>query len=195
MSKSKVFILQALFILSVALVPSLFVIRVYMPTKVLAESITNEKEEEYINPFIGFIKEEEKEISKPKVSPTLIMIPNIDLELEVGAGEIVDNKWTLFEDKVAWLATSAEPGGGNIILYAHNRDELFGPLHGISEGEEIIVEHNGWEYIYEVAEKRKVKPIDVDSVLSDEEQLTLYTCDGTFDQRRLVVIAKPKLQE
>lgn len=125
--------------------------------------------------------------------PAFISIPSIKMNLIVAPGVIVNNEWTLFDDKISWLSTSDTPGQGNVILYGHNRVGLFGDLKKLSIGDEIRIKDNsGKEYLYEVTETRKVLPSDTDAIISDKNQLTLYTCDGTFDQKRLVVIALPK---
>lgn len=121
--------------------------------------------------------------------PTQITIPSLSISLPVAPAKIADNKWTLYEDKVSWLATSNTPGDGNVILYAHNREELFGNLKDIRLGEIISVQSAGQKFSYRVKEKRKVTPSDVAAVLSEENRLTLYTCEGSFDQKRLIVIA------
>ena len=124
--------------------------------------------------------------------PRVISIPAVDINLIVSPGKIVNNQWTLYDDKVSWLATSQTPGHGNVILYGHNRPNVLGNLSKVQIGQEIIIETRGQKYVYQIAEKRKVLPNEVDVIVSDKNQLTLYTCDGSFDQRRLVVIAYPK---
>lgn len=134
-----------------------------------------------------------KVVVKPTIlPPTSITIPQLSLNLSVAPAKIVDNQWTLYDDKVSWLSTSKTPGKGNVILFAHNRDSLFGKLKNLQIGQEITVGDGSRQYTYEVTQRRRVTPSDVDAVLSDEDQLTLYTCDGSFDQKRLIVIALSK---
>jgi LPXTG-site transpeptidase (sortase) family protein len=196
MSRIKQFLLQTIFIFSVALIPSLFVIRIFQPVEAVARADSifhNGARPDFLNPLIsreGSV-DANLTVKQVKVSPSLISLPEKGVNLPVASGEIVEDKWTLYEDKVAWLSTSSEPGEGNVILYAHNQKHLFRPLHELVIGDEVMLEHGGWEYLYKVTEIKKVNPTDVAAVLSSEEQLTLYTCDGVFDQRRLVVIAKP----
>ncbi|MBI2011355.1 sortase [Candidatus Daviesbacteria bacterium] len=127
-----------------------------------------------------------------KTSPSAIYFKPFDLTLPIAQGVISNDEWTLYDDKVSWLATSATPEKGNVILYAHNKENLFGPLKNIEIGDEIIVEHDQKTYTYVVSKKHQVLPTDVDAVVSDKNQLTLYTCDGSFDQKRLIVTALPK---
>lgn len=130
--------------------------------------------------------------SARQAPPTAISIPAVHLNLPIAQAAIVNNQWTLYEDKVSWLATSKTAGQGNVILYAHNRDKLFGSLRNVEIGQEISLQQDGKTYVYQVIQKRKVTPHDVDAVISNNDQLTLYTCDGSFDQKRLIVIALPK---
>ena len=126
-----------------------------------------------------------------KHSPSAIYLAKEDLTLPIAEGVISGDEWTLYEDKVSWLATSAEPGKGNVIVYAHNRPGLFGNLKNFKVGDEISVEHAQKWFTYKVVTVRKVTPADIDAVLANDNQLTLYTCDGKFDQKRLIIIATP----
>ena len=126
-----------------------------------------------------------------KLPPTEIEFPTLKKNLVVSAGVINDGDWDLYDDKVAWLATSAVPGEGNVILYAHNRRHLFGNLNQLKPGDKISVTQGKTKIIYKVRESRNILPTDVNAILSPENQLTLYTCDGSFDQKRLVVYADP----
>lgn len=130
------------------------------------------------------------EISPP---PSFISIPNLNLNLAVAPGIVKDNKWTLYDDKVSWLTTSETPDRGNVIVYGHNRANIFGTLTELQTGDEIIITAGDRTTRYQVSQKRQVKPEDVTAIISDKRQLTLYTCDGTFDQKRLVVISYPVL--
>ena len=129
--------------------------------------------------------------SPGKISPSVLSFPTLGLNLRVTSGVIIDNEWTLFDDQASWLSTSNEPGEGNVIIYAHNRPGLFGDLDKLALGDEIIIDHSNGRFKYSVTDSHKVKPNEIEAVLSGENRLTLYTCDGAFDQKRLIVIAEP----
>ena len=122
-------------------------------------------------------------------TPNSIQIPSLNISLTVAPATVSNNNWTLYDDKVSWLVTSKTPGNGNVILYAHNRPALFGPLKNLKAGAKIKVESAGKTHVYTVKETRKISPKDIDAVITDKNQLTLYTCDGSFDEKRLIVIA------
>lgn len=122
-------------------------------------------------------------------APSDIKIPKLNLDLAISPSVVKGNDWEVFDDRVAWLSTSAVPGKGNTILYAHERAGLFGDLYKLKIGDEISVYNGNW-ITYKVTELHLVKPTDVNSILSNDNRLTLYTCEGTFDQKRLVVYAE-----
>lgn len=133
--------------------------------------------------------------AKPKENvnpPSKITIPSLSIALPIAPAQIQNNQWTLYEDKVSWLVTSKTPGNGNVILFAHNWDSLLGKLNKIKTGQEIIVEAAGQTHIYLVQEVIQINPADTDAIISSKNQLTIYTCEGSFDEKRLVVRAVPE---
>lgn len=126
-----------------------------------------------------------------KIPPTAIRISKLNKFLPISAALVYDNEWDLFEDKVSWLSTSSVPGEGNVILYAHNTSKLFGDLYKLNAGDVIEIQQDDQWRRYSVTESRKVTPRDVEAVLSEENQLTLYTCEGSFNNKRRVVYASP----
>ena len=141
------------------------------------------------------LSEKDANITPPfqttKLPPTTIRIDKLDKFLPISAALVHDNEWDIFDNQVSWLSTSAVPGEGNVILYAHDRPEMFGDLNELEKGDTIEVLQNDVWRRYEVRETRSVTPSDVEAILSDDNQLTLYTCEGSFDQKRLVVYADP----
>lgn len=133
------------------------------------------------------------EVPPTKLPPTRIKISSLSLDLAVSAGLVNGNTWDLFDDKIGWLATSSVPGEGNVILYGHNRRGLFGDLYKLKIGDLVEVKKGNDWISYKVSEVHRVLPTDVQSILSDKNRLTMYTCDGSFDQKRLVVYAEPVL--
>lgn len=187
MSKSKLFILQFSFILQVALICGLVVMRYFPKSLVGAEP----KE---IVPVLSPLADDffATRVSEEKIYvPERVSFPSIAFDLPVAPASIIADEWTLFPDKASWLTTSSPLGVGNTILYAHNRAGLFGDLKNLELGKEIVISSYGKEFHYEISQMRKVEPDEIDAILSDQHQLTLYTCDGRFDEKRLVVIANP----
>lgn len=175
--------MQLVFILLTASTISLIAIKIY-PSGIFSKPQANAQ----VPISVKVVSDPIKEF----FPPLHIVVKSVGISLAIAPATIVDNSWTLYDDKASWLSTSKTPGEGNVILYAHNKAGLFGKLKYVKIADEISLESNGKIYLYQVAEKRKVLPTDVDMVLSDRDQLTLYTCDGVFDQKRLVVVAIPR---
>ncbi|HWA52072.1 MAG TPA: sortase [Patescibacteria group bacterium] len=141
------------------------------------------------NPSLQWTKPQPTTISTISNSPTDIKISKINLDLAISPAILKGNEWQLFDDRVAWLSSSALPGKGNTIMYAHDRVGLFANLKNLKPGDEIDIYTNKW-IIYKVTQVHAVLPTDVNAVLGTQNRLTLYTCDGSFDQKRLVVYAE-----
>jgi len=55
------------------------------------------------------------QVAPTSKSPTQIKIGKINLDLKVSPSVVVGNDWEVFDDRVAWLSTSALPTEGNSI--------------------------------------------------------------------------------
>lgn len=109
-------------------------------------------------------------------------------------GNIADGVWQVSDERAIHLASSARPGeNGNVIIYAHNRPHLFRSLHEVSEGDSITVQTDDLKtYEYKVTRVAVVTPEEITAVLpTSYEVLTVYTCTGWLDTKRLVVQAEP----
>ncbi len=126
--------------------------------------------------------------------PKTLIIPIINKQLNIYPGVVTDDKWGTTESGVSFLATSPVPGSlGNSILYGHNWNTILGNLNKVKPGEEIIIEFsNNERKVFVVENTAVVNPTQV-SVIENttDTRLTLYTCTGFLDSKRLVVVAKP----
>lgn len=171
-----------------------FVVSILVGLSVLAGFYLLREQNKHVMPVIEPLGTSVVSVSvtpTTKQQPTSINIPKIKKNLPIQAALVHDNEWDMFDTSVAWLSTSSVPGEGNVILYAHNRQHLWADLYKLIPGDVIEVDQNNNKHTYVVIESRTVKPTDVDILLSKEDQLTLYTCEGSFDQKRRVVFAKP----
>ena len=124
--------------------------------------------------------------------PVRIVIPRLSINLDVKKAEIVDGYWEVFTDSAAWGVGSGLPGSvGNQVIFAHAREGLFLPLKSVEKDMLIYVLTNGNWYEYKVNEIKEVYPDQVEVISpTEDETLTLYTCSGFQDTKRLIVVAK-----
>ncbi len=130
--------------------------------------------------------------AKEGYRPVSIKIPLVNMSLDVSEGAIVDGVWQISQKGASHLNVSANPGeGGNVVIYGHNKNSLFGSIRWLEKGAEIeLADEQGNKYSYIVSETHEVAPDKIDYVLpKNEEVLTLYTCSGFLDSKRYIVIA------
>ena len=145
----------------------------------------------FINSLISQKEHPRKEYAAQ--SPASISIPSIKLETKVIEGGIVNGNWILSDTDALFLPTSGKIGEGfNTIVYAHNTDKLFGSLRNIKQDDLVILrDRTGKEFKYKVFSIENVDPQDLRKLYSTEKNIiSLFTCDGWFDQSRLLVKAK-----
>ncbi len=126
--------------------------------------------------------------------PASIEIIPLSIKLSVAPARVEGNNWEISETEASYLSSSAPmKKNGNTVIYAHNKSTLFGPLSKIEVGHPITLKsRNGKIYSYSVYKIDTVSPDEIDVIKSQgREELTLYTCTGFADSKRLVVKAKP----
>src|SRR5581483_7954912 len=132
--------------------------------------------------------------TQPSIPPVKIRIPRFSIDLPIEEAQIKNGIWQINSKGASHLAISANPGDkGNIILYGHNKKNLFGKARGLKIGDEIdIISKDGKEFIYKITETKIVAPTDISVVApTTGEVLTFYTCTGFLDTKRFVVKARP----
>src|SRR3989338_5264120 len=99
-----------------------------------------------------------------------IIIPRLNIDLSITPSKIKNGYWEVSETTASHGEGSANPGeGGNVVVFANDQ----------------------W-YKYKVSETVDVYPSDITTVApTDSEVLTLFTCSGFFDEKRLIVKAIP----
>jgi sortase A len=127
-------------------------------------------------------------------TPKSILIPKIQVNLTLEETYISKGVWQVSESGASHLATSATPAqSGNIIIYAHNTRDRFGRLSELEKGDLISVTTNtGTIHTYKVSNKQVVDPTYIQILMpTKKEILTLYTCYGFADLKRIVIQAAP----
>ena len=126
--------------------------------------------------------------------PDSVFIPSIKSNLTLEKSLIVNDTWQISRNTANYLLNSGQPqSGGNIIIYGHNTQDIFGRLNQVKEGDLIAIKDQHKQvYRYFVEEIKEINPDQIEYLYpTQEEVLTIYTCSGWFDQKRLLVQAKP----
>lgn len=125
--------------------------------------------------------------------PVRIVIPSVSINLPITVAPLIGGYWQTSDSSASFGEGSSVPGGGgNTVIFAHAKEGLFLPLKNVRHGDTVYVyTQNKW-FSYEINDIKEVTPNDVYVVKpTNDERLTLFTCSGFFDTKRLVVTARP----
>jgi LPXTG-site transpeptidase (sortase) family protein len=126
--------------------------------------------------------------------PIRILIPKADIDLKVIDAPIVNGYWQLSENTASYGLGSGTPGTkSNTVIFAHARQGLFYNLKDVKLNDIVyIFTKNQW-YRYRVNKIIAVYPNQTEVIKpTKSEVLTLYTCTGFYDEKRLIVTAVPQ---
>lgn len=140
----------------------------------------------------GEIPMETREVIR-KPLPTRIQIRDL-IDLGVSEMQFGPKGWQVSDTDASIASTSAHPGeDSNIVIYSHNLKKLFGKLNSVQMHDTItLTTADGLEHAYTVTKKVVLTPAEYDILRpTNSEVLTLYTCTGFLDSKRLVVQAVP----
>ncbi len=125
-------------------------------------------------------------------APKYLIIKDLSINLKVVPAKVVKNKWETTYDGVSYLTSSSLPGNyGNSIFYGHNWKSLLGNLVNAKPGQVLeVITDSGRSEKFVITTIQVVSPNDK-SILSPSKdaRITLYTCTGFMDNKRLVVTA------
>ena len=111
----------------------------------------------------------------------VLEIPSLPLSLPV------ISEWSYPNLKVAPCRYNGSVYLNNMVIAAHDYCSHFGPVKGLSQGDEVIfTDVDGNVFRYEVVEMETLSAYDVEEMVSGDWDLTLFTC--TIDgQSRMTV--------
>jgi LPXTG-site transpeptidase (sortase) family protein len=127
--------------------------------------------------------------------PSHIVINRVGVDLNVTPAAIENGIWQTSQTDATHLVDSARPSeGGNVVVYGHNTKKIFAPLHQVKTGDIItLTTEDGRAHEYQIDQITTVTPDQIEVVLpTDHEVLTVYTCTGWLDSKRLIIKAKPR---
>ena len=88
---------------------------------------------------------------------------NLQLPIEVGDFDYEKQTWPI-NDTSAFYASVTSPlntSSNQTVLYAHNKNNLFGKVKGLETGDSIVITDNvNQKYTYTLSSRKIVKPTD-----------------------------------
>ncbi|MBI2617191.1 sortase [Candidatus Gottesmanbacteria bacterium] len=126
-----------------------------------------------------------------KSPPTRLVIPDLSIDVQVREAKVIKGYWEVFADSAGFGLGSSYPQDiGNQVIFAHARAGLFLPLKQAKIGQKIYVFTKDSWYGYFVKDIKEVLPTQVEVIAPTKESiLTLYTCSGFADKKRLIITA------
>lgn len=126
--------------------------------------------------------------------PDRILIPKSNIDLKVIPSRIVNGYWELSEDTASYGLGSGTPDAkSNTVIFAHAREGLFYNLKNVKIGEIVYVFSKDKWFRYKINKITTVYPNEIQVIQpTKNETLTLYTCSGFYDEKRLIVTALPQ---
>lgn len=125
--------------------------------------------------------------------PVKIIVPGAKIDLVVKPARVIGGVWEINDNAANFGIGSALPGEkGNSVIFAHAKPNLFSSLKRIKPDDMISIQtKDGNWYAYKAVEKKEVGPDQVEVISqTKDETLTLFTCSGFADSKRLIVTAK-----
>ena len=139
------------------------------------------------------VKEGKEQVGMADLVPKRMMIGDkINISLDEAA--LIGNKWTVSPVNGTYLINSARLGEvGNMIIYGHNRKQILGNLRQLKGGDRIVLyDAAGKTWPYRVVKTLTINPAEAFWLQNtDTPMLTVYTCTGLLDSKRLIVRAVP----
>jgi LPXTG-site transpeptidase (sortase) family protein len=128
-------------------------------------------------------------------NPVRILIPKANIDLKIIDAPIINGYWELSNNTASYGLGSGHPGSnGNTVIFAHAREGLFYNLKDVKIGDIIYVFTKDKWYRYKVGTITAVYPNQTEVLqATKKEVLTLYTCTGFYDDKRLIITALPQL--
>ena len=148
--------------------------RVYTTLDALAETLPTESADPdaplpdyYLNPLLEMPTTEIDGIAYIGVP----MIPALELELPI------ISEWNYPRLQVAPCRYAGSVYQDNLVIAGHNYDAHFGRLRHLEPGDAVIfMDIDGNQFFYQVAELLVLEPTDIEEMLSEEWDLSLFTC-------------------
>lgn len=125
--------------------------------------------------------------------PTQIVIPSENIDIKIIEAPVINGYWETSDVYASHGVGSATLGtSGNMVVFAHARKGLFFNLKNAKLNDVIYIFTKDKWFSYKISKITSVYPSEVKPILpTKDKELTLYTCTGFADEKRLIVTANP----
>jgi LPXTG-site transpeptidase (sortase) family protein len=155
--------------------------------KISSEVIVDaQKQSNETKKSVPFVKIDEP--GKPK----RLVVPSLQMGLPIVTVPMKNGTWPVEEGVANFAEESSAFNGesGNSVLFGHNKPDAFRPMAQLKKGDVVYVQTSQYQFTYEVSEISTTSPKNVDVMKpGDGYELTLITCNGFFDEKRLIIKA------
>lgn len=120
-----------------------------------------------------------------------LVIPNVSVGLPIVTVPLANGTWEV-EESVANFAAESSPftgEPGNSVIFGHNKLDAFRPINKLKRGDQVHVQTSTHQFTYVVKSISTTAPTNVDVLkpVEGKKELTLITCNGVFDEKRLII--------
>lgn len=136
--------------------------------------------------ILSFNTKEIAKVNYSGIKPIHIKAYPVGVDVDIKPAVIINGVWPVFPDRAGYTVND-----NNLIIYGHNKNDIFGSIRWIKLGAKIeITGSDNKTYFYEVIKIDTVNPDNLSYIQPTvTETLTLYTCTGFLDTKRFIVIA------
>jgi LPXTG-site transpeptidase (sortase) family protein len=136
---------------------------------------------------------------EPAVSgarPIELAIPRLGVKLAIKEGGFDRaNGWALDWQHAFYAQETELVGnqGSHTLIYGHDTAEVFKPTKQLAKGDQLIIttkDNQRLEYYFEASVNVPPTDVSILSKQSSQPEVTLLTCDGTFEQERRLMTFK-----
>ncbi len=124
--------------------------------------------------------------------PQAITITSINVNLPIIPSSKTNGKFETTKNGVTYLTDSVLPSEtGNSVFYGHNWSNLLGNLKSVKRGDSIQLKYASGEiktFTIDLITEMPAKYAKV-ALESDQKVMTIYTCSGFMDSKRIIVTA------
>jgi len=124
--------------------------------------------------------------------PLAITINSINVNLPIIPAAKTNGKFETTKNGVTYLTDSVLPAQtGNSVFYGHNWSNLLGNLKNVKRGDTIELKYSNGEVKTFTVDLITEMPAEYAKVSLDSNQkvMTIYTCSGFLDSKRIIVTA------